>query len=140
MKLVAEQVAGEVLPRHEFKAGGGKTTVLSMASSVGAVVAACSCCLLPMLLAGLGLSTGVSSALSPIGPLRWPMAALSAVMLGFSWKTVIGQRRRGSECRELPIRQWLRTPKVIMLIVASLLTLLAVSWGLFEPTIMRAVL
>ena len=137
MVLVAEEVAGQVMPRQKFQPGGAKTTVLSMLSSVGAVLAACSCCILPMLLAGIGLSGSVGSAISPLGPLRWPMAGLSLLMLAISWITVFRQRQRACGCGKIGARQWLRSPKILMLILASLLTTVAVSWGLFEPTLMR---
>ena len=119
---------------------GRKTTFLSMLSSVGAVLAACSCCILPMALAGLGLSTGLSMALSPLGPARWPLTALSVLLVGGSWMVVIGQRRQACVCGSSELRSWWRTPKILMLLVASMFTLIALSWSAVEPALMRAML
>lgn len=138
--VAGEEVAFHGLPRQALQSGAGKTTALSMLSSVGAVLAACSCCILPMALAGIGLSTGFSSVLSPLGPLRWPMVGVSVLMLALSWLVVIRQRRKACGYGTTDVRNWLRTPKILMLIVASLLTLIAVSWGAFEPALMRAML
>lgn len=68
------------------------------------------------------------------------MAAFSVLMLAISWIVVLRQRRQTSGCGAAQMRTWLRTPKILMLIVASLLTLLAVSWSAFEPVLMRAML
>ena len=138
--MVVGEGAAFQKPRKRALQSGGKTTALSMLSSVGAVLAACSCSILPMALAGIGLSTGASSLVAPLGPLRWPMAALSVLMLAFSWIIVLRQHWQTCECGATHTRTWLRTPKILMLIVASLLTLLAVSWGAFEPALMRAML
>ena len=133
--LVVHGVASEAI-----LSGGAKTTLMSMVSSVGAVLAACSCCILPMALAGAGLSTGLGSVLSPLGSLRWPMVGLSVLMLAVSWTIVIRQRWQGCRCGPSHIGIWLRTPKVLMLVVASLLTLVSLSWGAFEPALMKAML
>lgn len=113
---------------------------MSMVSSVGAVLAACSCCILPMALAGIGLSTGLSSVLSPLGSLRWPMAALSVLMVAVSWFVVIRQRRQACGCSSLDLRLWLRTPKILMLLAASVFTLISLSWSAVEPALMRSML
>lgn len=118
----------------------GKTTFFGMLSSVGAVLAACSCCILPVALAGIGLSTGLSSVMSPLGPLQGPMAALSFVLVAFSWIVVLRQRRQAWACGPSKFRSWLRTPKILMLIMASAFSLTAVSWKALEPALMRAML
>ncbi len=140
MMLVEKNVALPGVPREAMPPGGAKTTLMSMLSSVGAVLAACSCCILPMALAGLGLSTGFGSVLTAIGPLRWPMAGLSVLMLIISWLVVIRQRQKACGCGAPHVGLWLRTPRVLMLMMATVLTLIAVSWGAFEPALMRAML
>lgn len=138
--MVREEVAFQGLSGEARPSPGNKTTLLSMFSSVGAVLAACSCCVLPMALAGVGLSTGLGAVFSPLGPLRWPMAALSVLMLAASWLVVIRHRRQACGYGAMDVRSWLLTPKIVMLMIATLLTLVAVSWGAFEPALMRAML
>ncbi len=72
-RLMAEPThAVEPLPLHD-----GKTTVVSVISSSAAVLAACSCCILPMVLVAAGLSASLSSVLAALGSLHWPMTAFS---------------------------------------------------------------
>lgn len=138
--MIGKGLSYRGVPREAVSSAGGKTTILSMLSSVGAVLSACSCCILPMALAGIGLSTGLSSVLSPLGPLRWPMAALSVLMVAVSWFVVIRQRRQACGCEPSNLRPWLRTPKIVMLLVASVFTLISLSWSAFEPALMRVML
>ena len=138
--MAGEEVVFHGMPREAMPSGGGKTTLMSMLSSVGAVLAACSCCILQMALAGIGLSTGFGTMLSPLGSLRWPMVGLSVLMLAVSWIMVIRQRRQACGCGAPHIGIWLRSPKVLMLMVASLLTVVSISWGAFEPALMKAML
>ena len=137
---VGVEVALQGLPDDAMAAVGGGTTILRMLSIVGAALAACSCCILQMALAGIGLSTGLSSVLSPLGPLRWPMAALSVLMVAVSWFVVIRQRRQACGCRPSDLRQRLRTPKILMLLLASVFTFISLSWNAFDPALMRAML
>lgn len=118
--------------------GETKTTFLSMISSTGAVLAACSCCILPMALAGIGLSAGLSTALSQLGSLRWPMTAFSVVAVFASWFMVWRQRQSDSSCVPLTALQWLLQPRIIALLMATIFTLIATSWSLFEPNLMKA--
>ena len=125
---------------REASQGGGKTTAVSMLSSVGAVVAACSCCILPMALAGLGLSTTLSSFITPVGQFRWPLVALSVLLVATSWLMVIRKHRQCCGGRVVKARHFLWSPETIMLLVASVLTLVAATWSAFEPALMRAML
>ena len=106
-RLMAEPThAVEPLPLHD-----GKTTVVSVISSSAAVLAACSCCILPMVLVAAGLSASLSSVLAPLGSLHWPMTAFSMIAVAASWLIVLrkyrhvrrqniwhNSRRRFAEC------------------------------------------
>ena len=84
-RLMAEPThAVEPLPLHD-----GKTTVVSIISSSAAVLAACSCCILPMVLVAAGLSASLSSVLAPLGSLHWPMTAFSMIAVAASWLIVV---------------------------------------------------
>lgn len=130
-------ISGRVPFVEPLRPNGGRTTLLSMVSSSGAVLAACSCCVFPMALAGMGVSAGLGGALSPLGALRWPMTVFSIVAVAASWFLVLRQRRRAPSCAHADARTWLLSPRMIALIVATNFALLAASWSLFEPTLMR---
>lgn len=128
------------LPVAPSRLNEGKTTFVSVVSSAGAVLAACSCCILPMALAGVGLSTGLSSTLSPLGSLRWPMTAFSIVAVLASWFLALRQGGGQCNCPTGTLASWLLRPQIIALIIATKLTLVAAAWSLFEPTLMKALM
>ena len=133
-RLMAEPThAVEPLPLHD-----GKTTVVSIISSSAAVLAACSCCILPLVLAAAGLSAGLSSILTPLGSLHWPMTALSMITVAASWLIVLRKYRRKCHCDPQVAHKWFLNPQIIMLLVATALSFIAAAWGLFEPTLMKA--
>ena len=129
-------MTGEAVSAELLNAGAGKTTLLSMISSLGAVLAACSCCILPMALAGLGVSAGLSSVLSPLGPIRWPITAFAAIAVAASWLIVVRQRRGICRCGPRDTLAWLLSPRMMALIIATKFTALAVGWSFIEPALM----
>ena len=132
--FMAKQInAVEPFPLNE-----GKTTFVSVISSSAAVLAACSCCILPLVLAAAGLSAGLSSILTPLGSLHWPMTALSMIAVAASWLIVLRKYRRKCHCDSQAVHKWFLNPQIIMLLVATALSFIAAAWGLFEPTLMKA--
>lgn len=134
------QIDDQLLGLAPLRASERKTTFLSLFSSLGALLAACSCCILPIALAGLGVSTGFGSALSPLGPLRWPLTAISVVAVGISWFMVLRRRGFVSGGTHAPALKWLLTPRMIVLMFATAFTLIAVAWSLLEPNVMNALM
>ena len=112
------------------------TTLLSIITSLGSVLAACSCCILPMALAGLGVSASFGGALSPLGPLRWPMMAFAAVAVAASWLVVV-RRRHTCLCAPRDTLIWLVSPRMLPLIIATKFTALAAGWSFIEPILMK---
>lgn len=133
-RFMAKQInAVEPFPLNE-----GKTTFVSVISSSAAVLAACSCCILPMVLAAAGLSAGLSSILAPLGWLHLPMTAVSMVAVAASWFVVLRKYRRKCHCDFQAAHKWFLNPQIIMLLVATVLSFIAAAWGSFEPTLMKA--
>ena len=129
-RSMAKQInAVETFPLNE-----GKTAFVSVISSSAAVLAACSCCILPLVLAAAGLSASLSSILS----LHWPMTALSMIAVAASWLIFLRKYRRKCHCDSQAAHKWFLNPQIIMLLVATALTFIAAAWGLFEPTLMKA--
>lgn len=133
-------VTDQLYSAAPLRRGEGRTTFMSMISSVGAVLAACSCCVLPMALAGVGLSAGLSTSLSSLGSLRWPMTAFSVVAVTASWLIILRQRRLEVGCASRTSLAWLLRPRIIALVVATILTLVAIAWSFIEPTMMNALM
>ena len=112
-------------------------TMLGALAGFGAVFAAASCCVLPLALVGLGLGTGLSSTLTALMPLRWPLTALSILGLAAGWYFYARRRRACSldrSCtRSAPSRA---TP--IVLTIGTALTAIARLWDRLEAPLMKA--
>jgi len=131
---MAKQInAVETFPLNE-----GKTAFVSVISSSAAVLAACSCCILPMVLVAAGLSASLSSVLAPLGSLHWPMTAFSVIAVAASWLIVLRKYRHKSHCHSQAAVKWLKNRQIILLLVATVMSFIAAAWGYFEPTLMKA--
>lgn len=112
-------------------------SALGALASFGAVLAAASCCVLPLALAALGMGAGLSSTFAALMKLRWPLTALSLVGLAAGW-WAYGWRRRAcvadrSCAVSLPSRA---TP--IVLAIGTALTVIALIWDRLEAPLMKA--
>ena len=133
-RSMAKQInAVETFPLNE-----GKTAFVSVISSSAAVLAACSCCILPMVLVAAGLSASLSSVLAPLGSLHWPMTAFSVIAVAASWLIVLRKYRHKSHCHSQAAVKWLKNRQIILLLVATVMSFIAAAWGYFEPTLMKA--
>jgi hypothetical protein len=78
--------AGRAAPKPGYLAAIG------LATGLGAL-AASSCCVLPLALAGLGAGASVFTVLEGLAPLRWPLMAASGLALVGAW-FVYARRQR----------------------------------------------
>jgi mercuric ion transport protein len=96
---------------------------------LGALLAS-SCCVLPLLLGGLGAGAGVFTALEALSPLRLPLLALGgfAVMVGW-WLWW----RKHSACTPP------RFSRAVLgvLVLASLVVATATAWVYLEPVLLK---
>jgi mercuric ion transport protein len=106
-------------------------------ASAGAVLAAASCCVLPLALAALGIGAGLSSTFEALMPMRWPLTALSLIGLATGWWAYTRRRRACAADRSctvpLPSRA---TP--IVLAIGTVLTVIALIWDRLEAPLMTA--
>jgi mercuric ion transport protein len=102
----------------------GILAALGLATGLGAAVAA-SCCVLPLVIGGLGAGAGVFAVLEVLADYRIPLLVVSTALVGVAW--LLYFRRRGAPT----------TP--IALAIASVLVLTAASWSWFEPSLLRVV-
>lgn len=128
-----ETLASPVTPPRT----GAGLTAFGTVASFGAVLAAASCCVLPLALAALGVGVGLSSTFALLMPLRWPLTALSILVLAAGWWSYARRRRACAADRSctvpLPSRA---TP--ILLAVGTALTVVALLWGRLEAPLMKA--
>jgi mercuric ion transport protein len=102
----------------------GLLVVASLFTGAGAIVAA-SCCVLPLVLGGLGAGAGLFSALEILADHRIAILVLSAALVAIAWFVYF--RRRGGRSTALA------------LIVATLLVGTAAAWGHLEGPLLRIV-
>lgn len=102
------------------------------AGGFGALTAAASCCVLPLALAGTGVS---ASTLAPVVPWRLPLSLIALIAILAGWFLLY---RRTRACTVDPTCARPARSTVVMLAIASLFVLLSLSWPLFEASLVAA--
>jgi mercuric ion transport protein len=115
---------------------GGIFATLGVASGFGAVLA-CSCCVLPLLLSGVGVGTWVFGMLEALEPVRIPLLALSVLTVAGAWFVYF--RRQPVTCLpgstgEVPRRSGIT---LALLGLGSILAMTAAGWGFIEPVVLK---
>ena len=135
--MALDQVQPAELPAHEPAAVGvGSVAALGAITGLGAL-AASSCCVLPLVLGGLGAGAGVFMVLGVLAPLRVPLMAASILTVVVGW--FVYARRRQSACgSDRSCAAPRRSPAALMLLsLATLLIAAAAAWGYFEPALIK---
>jgi mercuric ion transport protein len=115
-------IAGERVARSNAVTGA---SALSLGTSFSAFLSAAACCVLPLLLGWLGIG---ASSLAAFVPFHWPLTIASLVAVVAAWILYARQvRARGP-----------RRSTLIVLIVASVLMIVSLSWSLIEAPLMRS--
>lgn len=112
-----------------------ETTVAAIAAAtgLGATTAGAACCVLPLMLAGIGVGAGT---LAPMVPFHWPLSAVALVAVATGWFLYLRRRRAcavGVDCSPPSKAAFL------LLIVASLLVVIAAAWPLIEAPLTKVV-
>jgi mercuric ion transport protein len=102
----------------------GVLAAIGLASGAGAVLAA-SCCVLPLLLGGLGAGTTLFATLEFLANYRTLILAFSASLIAVAW--IVYFRRRGARST------------AVLLAAASLLVVTAANWSSFEQPLLKIV-
>lgn len=119
-------------------AGSGTgLTLLGALASLGAILAAASCCVLPLALGALGVGAGLSSTVAVMMPLRWPLTALSVLGLTAGWWSYARGRKICMADRSCSVPLPSRITSVA-LVVGTGMTLTALLWDFVEAPIMKA--
>jgi len=102
----------------------GVLATLGLVSGAGAVFAA-SCCVLPLVLGGLGMGAGLFSALELLADYRTSILLFSAGLIAVAWGVYF--RRRGARST------------AAVLAAASVLVVAAANWDALERPLLRVV-
>lgn len=101
-----------------------RASALGLVSSVTAFLSAAACCVLPLMLGWLGIG---ASGLAVIVPYHWPLTILALVAVAAAWGLFAWQTRTRRA----------RRSTVVMLTLASVLTLISTFWEFIEQPLMR---
>lgn len=135
--MALDQAQPAELPAHEpASVGVGSVAALGAITGLGAL-AASGCCVLPILLGGLGAGAGVFTVLEVLAPLRAPLMLASALAVVVGW--FFYARRRRAACRPgascaVPRRS---PAALVLLSLATLLIAAAAASGYVEPTLIK---
>ena len=110
--------------KHTTKRTPGIVALLGLVTGLGAAVAA-SCCVLPLVIAGLGAGAGVFAVLELLADYRTPLLIGSAALVSIAWFLYFRRRAARGTAAALAI--------------ASVLVLTAASWSWFEPSLLKIV-
>ena len=102
----------------------GWLAAVGLATGAGAVLAA-SCCVLPLVLGGLGAGAGLFSTLEFLADYQAPILAFSACLVALAW--VVYFRRRGARIT------------AVVLAAASVLVVTAANWDALERPLLKIV-
>ena len=103
---------------------------IAVALGAGGVTAGAACCVLPMVLAGVGVG---ASQLAPLVPLHTPLSAIALLAVAAGWFFYVRRRRAcaaGGDCAP-PAKA---TP--VLLVLASALVVLSATWSSIEAPLM----
>lgn len=135
--MALDQAQPAELSAHEpSSVGVGSVAALGAITGLGAL-AASSCCVLPLVLGGLGASAGVFTVLGVLAPLRVPLMAASVLAVVVGW--FFYARRRQVACGpDGSCTAPRRSPAVMVLLsLATILIAAAAAGGYFEPTLIK---
>ena len=137
--MSTESMKEETLGALPLSDGGdARLSALGTLAGFGAVLAAASCCVLPLALAALGVGAGLSSTFAVLIPLRWPLTVLSLAGLAAGWWAYLRRRRACAADQSCTLPMPSRSTPV-MLFAGTALTLIALAWDWFEAPLMKAV-
>ena len=120
-------------PRKDADADRGVATLGTLAS-VGALFSAAACCILPLGLAAIGVS---SAGLSSVVPFHWPLTIAALVAVAAGWIFYFRKRQacvRDATCTTAPPAK----STFVLLCVATVFVTVSTCWGFIEAPLMRA--
>jgi mercuric ion transport protein len=113
---------------------------LGAIAGLGAV-AGSSCCVLPLVLAGMGAGSAFFSGLEFLAAYRMPVFGAALAFLTVAWAVYWRRSRAVAACAATGACARPETSRrtAVVLGIATLSVALAAAWGLVEPVLLRAV-
>src|SRR4051812_3740667 len=102
----------------------GLLAAASVVTGVGAIFAA-SCCVLPLVLGGLGAGAGLFSVLEVLADYRTAILVLSAALLAVAWVVYLSSRGARSTA--------------LALVIATVFVGTAAAWDRLEPPLLKII-
>lgn len=136
MNITSQPVSGTIQSPNTSKAvTEGRVAALGIGASVAALFAAAACCVLPLVLAALGIG---AIGLSALVPLHWPLTIVAIIAVGIGWVLYI---RRARSCARDTTCSTARPTRATLfaLLCASALVGASAMWGYIEAPLMRVV-
>ena len=135
--MALDQTQPIELPVYEPSSiGVSSVAALGAITGLGAL-AASSCCVLPLVLGGLGAGAGVFTVLGVLAPLRTPLMLVSDLAVAIGW-FFYARRRQGACGPDGPCTAPRRSPAALVLLsLATLFISAAAAWGTFEPALIK---
>ena len=107
-------------------------------SGFGAVLAS-SCCVLPLVLAGIGVSASVFSVFQRLAEWKYPLLGIASISLLCGWYSW-WRKRETDNCSTAECSSNTRTTTAIPLLsISTVLVIIALSWGYFEPMLLKII-
>lgn len=135
--MALDQAQPAKRPAYEPAAVGvSSVAAFGAITGLGALVAS-SCCVLPVVLGGLGAGAGVFTVLGVLAPLRTPLMAASVLAVVVGW-FFYAHRRQAACGPDGACMTSRRSPAALVLLsLATLLIAAAAAWGYFEPAVIK---
>ena len=114
--------------------GDRGAAALGTVASIGALFSAAACCVVPLALAAIGVS---SAGLASVVPFHWPLTIAAVVVVAIGWFFYLRRRQacaRDASCTAPPPAR----STFILLSLATLFVTISVCWPLIEGPLMRA--
>ncbi|WP_345823003.1 mercury transporter MerT (plasmid) [Methylobacterium fujisawaense] len=135
--MALDQARPAERPAYEPAAVGvGSVAAFGAITGLGAFVAS-SCCVLPVVLGGLGAGAGVFTVLGVLAPLRTPLMAASVVAVVVGWFFYAHRRQAACGPDGACMASRRSTAALVLLSLATLLIAAAAAWGYFEPALIK---
>ena len=119
-------------PRKAANVGRGVATLGALAS-VGALFSAAACCILPLGLAAIGVS---SAGLSSLVPFHWPLTITAIVAVAAGWIFYLRKRQacvRDATCTTVPPAR----STFALLCIATVFVAVSTCWSFIEAPLMH---
>jgi mercuric ion transport protein len=126
-----------VKPQLPGWAAGTALAPLALVSGIGTVFAS-SCCVMPLVLAGLGAGSATFSFLSALASYRLPLLIVGGLILALGWLVYFRKKPNNCEASScVPVRRAIATP--VTLTLSTVLLAAGVGFSFVEPTLLALI-